>query len=104
MSFITDLRELRERERGSKADPWGPRLARLRGRVWGDGSERIATQTVLDYLEVPQRMRNAQTCRRVAKLMLELGWKPIRQRGVGRNGYRDQVRGWARDHLNDCTY
>jgi hypothetical protein len=104
LSFITDLRESRDRNRGSKADAWGARLARLKGRVWGDGIERIATQTVLDFLEVPQRMRSAQTCRRVAALMAELGWKPIRQRGIGRNGYRDQVRGWARDQVNDRTY
>jgi hypothetical protein len=104
MPFITDLRESRDRNRGLRADPWELRLAMLRGRIWGDRIERIATQAVLDYLEVPQRMRSAQICRRVAKLMLDLGWKPIRQRGIGRNGYREQVRGWAKDHSNDCTY
>jgi hypothetical protein len=53
----------------------------------------VSTQTLLDLLEVPQRGRNAGACRRLAKLMLELGWTPIKARGMTQNGFRDQVRG-----------
>lgn len=104
MSFIEHLRETRPRECAAPVDPWNLPLARLRGKVSTDQVERIATQTIFDHLEVPSRMRNAQACRRLAKLMLQLGWKPIRRRGLGRDGFRDQVRGWAKDHSSECAY
>jgi hypothetical protein len=52
---------------------------------------------VFDILEVPHRSRNAGTCRRLSKLMRELGWHPIKARGLTPGGFRDQVRGYARD-------
>jgi hypothetical protein len=97
MSFLEKLRSARDRAREGAKDPWRVRLEKLKGKLWDDQVERIATQAVFDYLDVPQGMRNAQACRRLAKIMQELGWTPIRARGLNRSGYRDQVRGWARD-------
>jgi hypothetical protein len=39
-----------------------------------DGLERVSSLTLLDLLEVPQRDRSADTFRRLAKVMAELGW------------------------------
>ncbi len=97
MSFIDRLRSTRNRVRQDAEDPWRAQLRKLAGKVWDDQIERIATQAVFDFLDVPQGMRTAQACRRLAKIMNELGWTPIRARGLNRSGYRDQVRGWARD-------
>jgi hypothetical protein len=97
MSFLEKLRSTRDRIRADAKDPWRARLEKLNGKLWDDHVARIATQSVFDYLDVPQGMRTAQACRRLAKIMSELGWTPIRARGLNRSGYRDQVRGWARD-------
>jgi hypothetical protein len=47
----------------------------------GDGIERISTQSLFDFLEVPQRNRNAAAARRLAKIMRELGWSPLKRGG-----------------------
>jgi hypothetical protein len=78
-------------------DPWRLRLERLRGQIGDDGLERVSTQVVLDILEIPQRSRGAGACRRLAKLMTELGWSAVRVRGLTRGGYREQVRGYCRE-------
>jgi len=78
-------------------DPWALRLERVRGRVGDDGVERISTQTLFDHLEVLQRARGAGACRRLAKVMRELGWTPVRVRDLTRGGYKEQVRGYCRD-------
>jgi hypothetical protein len=96
MSFIKELKEARSRA-AAKPHPWRPRLEQVRGKVGYDQIERVSTQTLLDLLEVPQRGRNAGACRRLATLMRELGWTPIKARGMTQNGFRDQVRGYARD-------
>jgi hypothetical protein len=77
-------------------DPWLAPLQRVRGKVEFDGSERVSSQTVLDVIGVPQRNRTAGTCRRVAKLMAELGWAAVRVRDLTRGGYKEQVRGYCR--------
>jgi hypothetical protein len=97
MSFTDMLRRTRDEVRAKRADPWHLRLERVRGKTWDDGVERISTQTVLDILEVPHRSRTAGACRRLSKLMRELGWSPIKARGLTPGGFRDQVRGYARD-------
>jgi hypothetical protein len=102
MSFIERLRESRDKVRKEAADPWRASLQGLKGKVWDDKVERIASMAVFDYLDVPQGMRTAQTCRRLAKIMTELGWTPIRARGLNRSGYKEQVRGWARDRSGEC--
>jgi hypothetical protein len=53
-------------------------------------------------LEIPQRSRRAGACRRLAKLMSELGWMPVRVRGLTRGGYLEQVRGYARDARHEA--
>ena len=81
-------------------DPWRLRLERLLGKIGDDGIERITTQLLLDILEVRQRSRGAGACRRLAKLMAELGWTAVRVRGLTRGGYLEQVRGYCRDARN----
>jgi hypothetical protein len=96
MSFITSLKQAKQKTQAPK-DAWRLRLERARGKVGDDGIERVSTQTVFDLLEVPQRSRTAGACRRLAILMRELGWHPIKARGLTPGGFRDQVRGYARD-------
>ena len=95
-SFVGLLKQTRK-QATAKPHPWRLRLEQVRGKVGYDGVERISTQTAFDVLEVPQRGRNAGACRQLAKLMRELGWTPIKARGMTQNGFRDQVRGYARD-------
>jgi hypothetical protein len=96
-SFVEKLRQTRTEALARNADPWHLRLERVRGKVGDDGIERVSTQTVFDFLEVPQRSRTAGACRRLATVMRELGWTPIKARGLTQSGFRDQVRGYARD-------
>jgi hypothetical protein len=84
MSFLSSLQESKKRAQAPK-DPWRLRLEGLRGKKWDDGIERISTQTVFDVLEVPHRSRTAGACRRLSKLMRELGWSPIKARGPSFN-------------------
>jgi hypothetical protein len=97
MSFVEALKNRRAQARERTADAWTLRLERVRGKVGDDGIERVATQAVFDLLEVPQRARTAGACRRLARVMGELGWTPVRARGLTQGGFRDQVRGYARD-------
>jgi hypothetical protein len=97
MSFREKLRQGREAVRARNADPWRVRLEGVRGKVGDDGIERVSTQNLFDLLDVPQRNRGAGACRRLAKLMRELGWHPIKARGLTPTGVRDQIRGWAKD-------
>ena len=96
-SFREQLKHGRETVRARNADPWRLRLEGLRGKVGDDGIERVSSQAALDLLDIPQRGRGAGACRRLAKLMRELGWLPIKARGLTPTGVRDQIRGWARD-------
>jgi hypothetical protein len=96
-SFLENLKAGREAVRARNADPWRLRLEGVRGKIGDDAIERVSTQSVLDLLEVPQRRRDAGACRRLATLMRELGWHPIKARGLTPTGVRDQIRGWARD-------
>jgi hypothetical protein len=97
MAFLKELRQSREEVRARNSDPWRLRLEGVRGKVGDDGIERVSTQALLDFLEVGQRGRTAGACRRLAKLMRELGWHPIKARGLTPTGLRDQIRGYARD-------
>jgi hypothetical protein len=69
----------------------------VRGTTGFDGLERISTQNLLDILGVSQRNRTAGTYRHLATLMAELGWAAVRVRDFTRGGYKEQVRGYARD-------
>jgi len=99
MPFIGTLEALRDQMRAQSAqqsDPWRLRLERARGKIGDDGVERVSTQSLFDLLEVPQRNRNPAAARRLAKIMRELGWGPIKARGLTPGGFTDQVRGYAR--------
>jgi hypothetical protein len=93
-SFVGMLKQARAEAVAPKGDPCTYGWERLRGKIGYDAIERVSTQVALDFLEVPQRSRNSAACRRLAQLMRELGWSPIKARGM-QNGFREQVRGWA---------
>ena len=97
MSFLTKLHEAEAEMAAHNGDPWRLPLERVRGQVGDDGIERISTQTLFDHLEVFQRSRGAGACRRLAKIMREIGWTPVRIRDLTRGGYLEQVRGYARN-------
>jgi hypothetical protein len=96
MSFIGRLQQKREQIRAQGANPWHVRLEGARGKLGDDGVERVSTQTLFDFLEVPQRGRTAAAGRRLAKIMRELGWTAVKARGLTPGGFKDQVRGYAR--------
>ena len=75
-------------------------LRMARGKIADDGIERISTQTLFDHLEVFQRGRGGGACRRLARVMRDLGWTPVRVRDLNRGGYLEQVRGYSRDALS----
>jgi len=60
------------------------------------GQELASSQAALDMLEVP-RASTAETFRRLAKLMAEMGWTAVRVRDLTRGGYKKQVRGYVRN-------
>jgi len=96
VSLLGKLKEARA-ELEAPADPWLVRLERLQGKIGDDGVERVGTQAVLDFLEIAQRNRGAGACRRLKRLMCELGWRPIKARGLNQRGLLEQIRGYARD-------
>jgi hypothetical protein len=100
MSWLGKLHELQAEMAARNIDPFRLRLERVRGKVGDDGIERVTTQMLFDIIEVPQRSRGAGACRRLAKLMADLGWAAVRVRGLTRGGYLEQVRGYCRDPRN----
>jgi hypothetical protein len=103
MAWLTKLHEAEAQLAARNIDPWRVRLERVRGQVGDDGIERISTQTLFDHLEVLQRSRGAGACRRLAQVMRELGWTPVRLRDLTRGGYKEQVRGYCRDARSRST-
>ena len=97
MSWMSKLESAKTELLARRSDPWRFPLERLKGQIGDDGIERISTQAVFDVLEVLQPRRRAGACRRLAKLMRELGWRPIKARGLNQRGLREQIRGYARD-------
>ena len=74
VSWMEKIRDAQVQLAARSIDPWRAPLERVRGKIDFDGLERLSSQKLLDILEVPQRGRTAGTCRRLAKLMAELGW------------------------------
>jgi hypothetical protein len=99
VSLIDEFRQAKAKLAARSAEPWRLPLERVRGKIGDDGIERITTQLLFDILEVPQRSRGSGACRRLAKLMAELGWTAVRVRGLTRGGYLEQVRGYCREPL-----
>jgi hypothetical protein len=97
MSWQGKLKQAQAELSSQKVEPWQLRLERVRGQVGDDGIERITTQMLFDILEVRQGNRGAGACRRLAKIMADLGWTALRVRGLTRGAYLEQVRGYARD-------
>jgi hypothetical protein len=81
MSWLGKLEKARAEMAARDANPWRLPLERLQGKIGDDGIERVTTQALFDILEIPQRARGAGACRRLAKLMAELGWSAVRVRG-----------------------
>ncbi len=100
MFFLEQLHAAKAESAARDADPWRLPLERVRGQTGDDGIERITTQLLFDILGVPQRSRGAGACRRLAKLMAELGWMAVRVRGLTRGGYLEQVRGYCRQPIH----
>jgi hypothetical protein len=96
VSFIARIKAAEADAVRQPTHAWRLRLERVRGKVDFDGLERISTQTLLDFLEIPQRERTAGTYRHLAKVMGELGWTAVRVRDFTRGGYKEQVRGYVR--------
>jgi hypothetical protein len=100
MSWLSKLEKAKAEIAKPNVDPWRLPLERVRGKIDFNGIERVTTQMLLDVLEVPQRKRRAGTYRHLSKLMVELGWTPVRVRARTRADYLEQVRGYARDTRN----
>ena len=101
MTFLTKLEMAKAEIASRNIDPWRLPLERLHGKIGDDGIERVTTQTLFDILGIEQHARGAGACRRLAKLMSELGWTAVRVRGLTRGGYLEQVRGYCRDARHD---
>jgi hypothetical protein len=97
VSFLGKVQAEVKKLSAQQAEPWLVRLERVRGQIGDDGVERISTQTLFDHLELRQQNRGAGACRRLAKVMRDLGWMPVRVRDLTRGGYKEQVRGYCRD-------
>jgi hypothetical protein len=97
VSWLDKLEKAKAETATRNVEPWRFPLERVRGKIDFDGLERVSSQTLLDILEVPQRSRTAGAYRHLAKIMAELGWTAVRVRDLTRGGYKEQVRGYARD-------
>lgn len=94
-SFVERLRVARKTIKPS--DPWTNALRIVRGHVgYFDGLERISTEAVFEYLDVPPLKRTPEAAKRLKVLMVNLGWTPVRTRVVTARGRAARVRGYAR--------
>jgi hypothetical protein len=103
MSWLQKLENAKLEIAAQNVDPWLLPLGRVRGKIDYDGIERVTTQMLLDVLEVPQRKRREGTYKHLSKLMVVLGWTPVRVRARTRGDYLEQVRGYCRDTRRHST-
>jgi hypothetical protein len=96
LSLLEEVEHVYARVTAQDADPWRAKLERLRGRIGDDGVERITTQTVFDFLQVPPRHRSTPAHHRLCSLMVDLGWTSMRIRGLNCGGRKDRARGYVR--------
>ncbi len=94
-SYLEILKQARLSVMVSPPDPWLEKLKRLHGVMGSDGIERVSTSELLERLEVPIPLR-ARSTRRLAQIMIELGWRPMRVRGTTAHGFSSRLRGFAR--------
>jgi hypothetical protein len=93
-SFVEHLRI--RRQTITPSDPWTAPLRNVRGQIGHDGVERIATDAVFELLDLPRLKRTPKAAKRLRRLMVEIGWVPIRARHVTSRGRAARVRGYAR--------
>jgi hypothetical protein len=74
-------------------DPWEAVLASVKGETHQD-QERIATSAAFDHLGLKRFARSSAAARRLARAMMQLGWKPGRWRPAHRP--HQKVRGFMR--------
>src|SRR6516162_41726 len=73
---------------------WKRRLRRVRGELGADKIERVASAVLFDMLELSDRQRlSVPAKRRLAKVMIMLGWPPGQFIGLSHRGFREKVRG-----------
>jgi hypothetical protein len=95
-SFVEQLRAARARTL-KPSDPWTPALFTLKGNRGRDGVEWITTEAVFEFLDLPRLGRTPEAAKRLKRVMVELGWTPVRARAVTARGRAARVRGYARD-------
>lgn len=93
-SFVARLRAASSAIKPS--DPWTDPLRTVKGQLGSDGIARIATEAVFDALDLPPLQRTPESGKRIKKIMLKLGWTPVRSRHVIGRGRASRVRGYAR--------
>jgi hypothetical protein len=85
-----------------KVDLWKRRLVEVRGKTDFDGVERIPTERLCDILEIPRGRRGVRVYTRLTATMAELGWTPVRARGMTPGASR-KTRGYERRPARDKT-
>ncbi len=94
MSFVARLRAACATI--TPSDPWSDTLRSVKGKIGTDKVHRIATDAIFDVLDLPRFQRTPETGKRIKKIMLKLGWTPVRSRHVTSRGRAARVRGYAR--------
>ena len=97
MSFIERLTEARNTI--TPLHPWTPVLSTLKGNKSLDGVERIATDAIFEWLDLPPFKRTPEAAKQLKRVMVLLGWTPVRARSLTARGRAARVRGYARMSL-----
>jgi hypothetical protein len=77
-------------------DSWLPVLAAVKGDKDQSGVASISTRQLCEILDIPQHLRKAGAFRRIAALMVSLGYQPNRVYNLNGRGFREQIRGFSR--------
>ena len=102
-TFVERLREAEAKaaavaQMKGNEDPWFYPLSRVRGKMHPyaePGIERITTAALMDVLEVPMKERRTSVHKRIARIMRELHWMPVRVRDL-RSVRGENIRGYMR--------
>lgn len=90
MALITRLHAARTEMLGDQDDPW----RRLIERALPSNLVSISTVGIFSLLDLPM---NTASCRRVGRIMRQLGWIGIRSRRLEPGSWRTtECRGWSR--------